>query len=81
MQRFKQSNGGDCNNVPLGYRDPDDLTLGEWADVQRKMFREGKLDVHRKGRLDAMGFDFGFKREVVTGDEHLARRLLEELAL
>ena len=80
LQRYKQDNpnniadGGDVNKIPLDYRDPDDITLGEWARLQRDLYWEGKLDQERVGLLEEEGFDFEFDppsylEGVFTGNE------------
>mmetsp|Transcript_37514 Transcript_37514/g.90492 ORF Transcript_37514/g.90492 Transcript_37514/m.90492 type:complete len:854 (-) Transcript_37514:470-3031(-) len=76
---------------PLDYRDPDDLTLGEWARRQGELCREGKLDRERAEKLARMGFDFDYYRVVpptaaaaaapdstmLTGDERWDGKLRE----
>jgi superfamily II DNA or RNA helicase len=42
--------------VPAGYRSPDGYQLGNWVGNQRQS--RNRLSAERKGRLDALGFDW-----------------------
>ena len=81
LLRYKQSNNGEINNVPLNYRDPSDLTLGEWVQQQRSLYWEGKLDAERVTSLKERGFDFEYESpDIYTGDvnwDNKFRELIE----
>ncbi|KAL7532821.1 hypothetical protein ACHAWF_004251, partial [Thalassiosira exigua] len=77
LARYKSDHGGDCSGVPLAYRDPDDVTLGEWARRQRELRREGKLDEEQVEILEGMGFDFDREPERFTGDEAFDGKMRE----
>jgi len=81
--RFKQANEGDCNSIPLDYRDPDDLALGEWAELQRELYYEGTLDEDRANCLTEQGFDFNFvlPKTSFTGDEHWDEKMKELVSM
>ena len=61
----------------MDYRDPEDLTLGGWAERQRKSFREETIDPERLHLLLLQGFDFQSspRDDSFTGDEQ--RKLKE----
>ncbi|KAL7545127.1 hypothetical protein ACHAWF_008483 [Thalassiosira exigua] len=77
LRRYKFSHGGDCNDVPLHYRDPEDESLGQWARRQRELHAEGKLSEGTTRALREEGFDFSHEPEAYTGDEVFDEKLRE----
>jgi len=63
--RYKEENG-DCNTVPHDYKAPDDLTLGQWVDKQRQLYKDGKLSKERIDYLQSQGLN-------LNAPTHLAR--------
>jgi hypothetical protein len=63
LRQFKEQHGH-CRPSKLvaEYR-----SLAEWVQGQRQRFREGGLEVARKERLDAIGFDWNPQRQARVG--------------
>lgn len=78
-----EENARDWNNVPLDYRDPDDITLGEWVVKQRELYLEGKLDKERVSILEDVGFDWLREptNDRYTGDEEFDKKLRELVSM
>jgi len=79
LKRFKQKNNGECNDIPRRYRDPEDMTLDEWAEHQRKLYWEGKLDSERVESLTEQGFQFDFEYPEIpsSGDAQFDEKVSE----
>jgi len=71
--RYKLDHNDDCSSLSLDYKAPDDLTLGQWADQQKRLYREGRLALERISYLESQGFNFDRTSPPpvgdVTGDE------------
>lgn len=71
--RYKLDHNDDCSSLSLDYKAPDDLTLGQWADQQKRLYREGRLALERISYLESQGFNFDRTSPppvgAVTGDE------------
>ena len=52
LQAYVQREGH--SRVPKPYRDGDGFTLGQWATVQRRKYRQGTLETERGRRLAAL---------------------------
>jgi len=75
--KYKQQNNGEANNVPLHYRDPNDLSLGQWVEQQRQLYWEGKLDSERVNSLKQQGFDFEYEPLKLTGNTNWDNKFRE----
>jgi hypothetical protein len=55
-----------------------DPQLGHWVQWQRGLFKNGRVDVERKAKLDEIGFEFSVKNKANEENWNLKFKKLQE---